>query len=81
MERERGVGKRSHDRVQSRLVEGMAALTPTRSRRPDDWSRLLRERLAIFEREGRHPNPSQPRRRTTVFEQVESAARILAHDA
>ncbi len=81
MERERGVGQVSHDRVLACLVEGMADLTLTLSRRPDDWKRLLRERLAIFEREGRHPNPSQPRRITTVFQKVESEARILADAA
>ena len=63
------------------LVEGMADLTPTLSRRPDDCSRLLRERRAIFEREGRYPSPGHPRCRTTVFEKAESEARILAHAA
>ncbi len=81
MERARGVGRVSHDRVMACLVEGMADLTLTLSRRPEDWKRLLHERIVIFNREGRHANPSQPRRITTVFEKVESEARILAQAA
>lgn len=81
MERDRGIGRISHDRVQACLVEGMADLTMTLCRRSDDWERMLRERIAILEREGRHPNPSQPRRITTVFEKVKSEARILAQAA
>lgn len=81
MERDQGVGRVSHDRVMACLVEGIADLTMTLSRRPDEWRRLLYERIAIFEREGRHPNPSQPRRITTVFETVERETRIHAHEA
>lgn len=81
MESARGVGRVSHDRIMACLVEGMADLTLTLSRRPEDWKRLLYERIVIFNREGRHPNPSQPRRITTVFEKVESELRILAQAA
>jgi hypothetical protein len=81
IERKRGVGKVSHDRVMACLLEGMADMTMMLSRRPEDWKRLMHERLAILDREGRHPNPSQPRRITTVFEKVESEARILAQAA
>lgn len=81
LERRRGIGAISHDRVFACLVEALPDLTHTLCRRPAELNNLLRGHVALLNREGRHPNPSQPRRVTTVFNTLTEEAERMARAA
>lgn len=81
LERERGVGQVSHERVLRVLLAIIPDVTRTLAREPERLRAELRRVAGVFRREGKHPNPGQPRRISTVFETVQFEARQLAEAA
>ena len=81
IEYERGLGKVSHDRVHAWVVSTMADVTSHLSQRPDELHDYLRRRIGVLLREAGHPNPSQPRRVTTVVDVLEGEMKYLPHAA
>ena len=77
IEYELGVGNVSHDRVHASVVSMMADIAALLSQRPDELNDYLRRRIGVLMREGRHPNPSQPRRVTEVFDVIQSQMKYL----
>jgi len=77
IEYELGLGKVSHDRVHAWLVSTMADIASRLSQRADELDDYLRRRISALMREGRHPNPSQPRRMMTVVEVLEAGMKYL----
>lgn len=78
LEMKLGIGRVSHDRIMACLVHLLPDLTVALYRDRAEAKVLLARSQAMFNREGRHPNPKQPRRVTTVFETIEAEAEILA---
>jgi hypothetical protein len=81
LERERGVGQVSHERVLRVLLAIIPDVTRTLAREPERLHAELRRVAGMFRREGKHPNPGQPRRLSTVFETVQNEAQRLAEAA
>lgn len=81
LEKNRGVGQVSHDRVFACLIEAMPDIARSLARPTGAPDLVFQGLAAIFEQEGRHPNPSQPRRVTTVFDTIESQTEILKRAA
>ena len=77
IEYELGLGKVSHDRVHACVVAMMADITRLLSQQPDELKAYLRPRIDMLMREGRHPNPSQPRRVTEVVEVIQCEMKYL----
>lgn len=78
LESERGIGAVSHDRVHACLVEALADVTMILACRPEALKSHFQGLAAVLMKEGRHPNPGQPRRISTVFETLEREARLQA---
>jgi hypothetical protein len=81
LERQEGVGPISQDRVLAVWIEAIPEVTRVLRGERDTWKRLLRWLLALVKREGRHPNPSQPRVVTQVFDTLEFERELHAEAA
>jgi hypothetical protein len=81
IEYELGLGKVSHDRVHAWLVSTMADIASRLSQRADELDDYLRRRIGVLMRDGRHPNPSQPRRMMAVVGVLETEMKYLPQAA
>ena len=77
----RGVGGVSRDRVMATLVAAWPDIARNLHDDEGDITACLAHLARVLAVEGRHPNPGQPRRITTVFATLEAEARRLTQEA
>jgi len=81
LEEQRGIGRVSRDAVLQVLIQWWKALSVLiRTAEGFEHARWIRFRNVLVY-DSRHPNPSQPRRITTVFREIENRTRVMAQTA